>query len=1539
MQGLTPSGSNYDGYRDILNNDFWLVGIFSKNSQFDLDTTLKDLKHDFEIRAEEVKKAAEAKGIKLIAHLQGQPPDSGAWWPNYDNDGKEALNGLTKILDAQLEIAGLLGITSLVLHLNGDKNNEEAMKGYVAFIEKAASMGITINLENEIIYEKNDYNHNTTLGERGFADYRTFIDALEEINKGLSENGRKHMGALIDTGKALQSFTDNSKTDAAGNISDEEFNLQTAKINLEHLKEYYEAVRKAGFNINEIHLAQSSVLPSDVKDEKGKDGKGRKVFYKKTRIEENKNPNLYISDFLTFLNEKTENNETRFKGVVIQETDGFTVPAGKSATQEAPAEQKDKVFEPIKNRFDEAVSVYRKEKTDDNARELIKAAYSYVLASDRNVTQALETQKAVDAALKEFGFKDSSIYERFWPDNKAPKYSLNNEKYRWVDTIIRFVEKPIFASDWDKFYEAKSIKERIERVIKDAGVEFGYERKENGAHFNFYKNSMSIELTGKDFSDFGERQVEILKKIIDNGGYTGVKFVKNDSDARSCTITFELGKVEEVADAEQSLIKLAAAEQNLIKIFDEFKKQSESGNASATAEKVTSAVSTQQPAAKPASSFTARVTAFIALLLFPLSLFVSESLPVSNISGMGHGFIIVGILAVVAAAAILLQVFGIIKPWYASYGALRTEGRIKQTANDFGKEAEIKSEGNIFTRNYTLSAYADDKNADGKNIDMLLKIFQEYPRFAAERIFTGTEIFFSSDYTSIKIKFKARNEKELLKAEQELKEILIKFKEQTGEAQAETPALTRKEVASNKVSIFDEKAINQLIEDVIAVSGAQWSEGSKAIFRETRKAYFAQLRAKAKGEKTSELRIGENFTPLSQMADADRIYVAFEQLKDVLNDPRGAFSEAARNTFVDICFMNGGMGSSLKRDDLLKAVKVYQEAVAAAMQIKDETLRENTLSNLRASLIDGTFLQKDFKGVKIQYGAKSDDLFFVVRDKNGNPELKNITQIKLEKILAEQTNETYKGVSLAMLVSPDSKPLVENLYDGRMNGLEEGETIRTKLNADMEMQDMYPVLKLESDSEGKPSAVSFVTDYEPEVSPENAKPAPGGHGVWLATIVKRILNKKAAGSAISVIGNSDAVASGPIKELVGHMAKDRVGISIISVDRETVDKKGGVFGLAVKEVRDADGKLIKTIKVPTLMERAQAVAVNQKDLFEDLGFKDETQPFNSNTVFINDDVIRRLHDGLIEIFMAGGMSREQAEAKFDALMLPDLIDNTKDGYTKLEGALCSAVLNMNSALEVMRIQNPAVDALLNNILGKDQPLVRLVNANSELRDLVFTPIKFATDFWIQFVNGELVKGDLKSLSPKNHGAVNVECLKDSKDKDYPNYTDVSYFLKNWTRMNIKNLNNLYIDGDKVKMSGLDLRGDVTIRNESSKDFTVSATKLPSTDSLGNKWLFPIVDGKVVLEDMTIIREKTGATRIIVSATQMLRRVEAAFSRQGGKYEIAYRDTNDEIKSTVIANLEQKYGSRITIQENTSKGKAFTITLSEEKAAIALPEST
>jgi hypothetical protein len=706
-------------------------------------------------------------------------------------------------------------------------------------------------------------------------------------------------------------------------------------------------------------------------------------------------------------------------------------------------------------------------------------------------------------------------------------------------------------------------------------------------------------------------------------------------------------------------------------------------------------------------------------------------------------------------------------------------------------------------------------------------------------------------------------------------------------SQAETAATEALNIAPDaKVNVFDTKAVNALIERLIQDFGKDWSDASKSIFRRTRLEYVEQLKAKLNGEKTTQLVIGENFTPLAELSAKDLLTANVRQLADLLAN-KGYLREA-KKVVVDICLMNGGIGSSIKRDNLIAAVQLFNREMAMAQNIADPKERAARIAELQESLEKLTFLDQDLSKETVKYGAKADDLFFVVTDKDGKPQLKSIMNIKLDKILADKASGTYKDVKMVMLVSPESRELVQQLYDNNPQ-------MQKELDATMAQQDMYPVVQYDE----KTGEINFlVSDKSPK--------APGGHGVWLATLMDRIVKKNLGkSSSVSVIGNSDALASGPIAALIGYMSKEKVGMAIVSVDRENIDRKGGVFGLLSVDVKDPSGKVIETIKVPTILELAQAKAAGQAGVFEQLGFRDgdNAQPFNSNTVFVNDVVMQKLYGGLMDIFMGQGMTRDQAQAEFDKLMLPDLITNAKEknglSYIQLEGALGSSVLNMNARLEVLRRQNPDVNKLMNSILGKNKPLVQIVNANTGLRNSVFTPVKFATDFWIQFTNGKIENNTWVSLSPEGNGAVNVVATNREKKTQY---TDVSYFLQHWRNADIRELKNLVVDGDDVKMSDVILKGDVKITNNSNSEVMIS----PAT--VGDR--LDVVGGRVVLENVNITIASDGTMIVEKDGVVILeKKTETKIVEETERIKTEKKVQEDRVRAQTerLKDLQDKYG--------------------------------
>ncbi|MCL2485241.1 MAG: hypothetical protein FWF32_04205, partial [Endomicrobia bacterium] len=339
VQAIRPAGYEDISYLKQYSkgplNAFWLGAIVNKlradgKSEKDIEREILGLvektKIEIEMRKTEIiEKMKNSKVEYMSGHLWTYSPFGNEKWPKVNQEGKlDENDAITKMFLIQLEIAASLGIKRVVSHLNSMD-----VEGYAAFVEHAAGLGITVNFENEILYDaESGYDYNQVLADRGFANHKDFMDSIERIHAKLSDNGKAHFGLLLDMGKALQSFTKSISVDENGEISQEVFEEEAAKLNLDNLKEYYKYVidrgQEIGVKINEIHLSQMSALSEDLRNEQGKLEK-KKVFYKKTKIDQQNNPNLDILKFLEFIQSPGE-AKYKFDGLLIQETDGI-VPA------------------------------------------------------------------------------------------------------------------------------------------------------------------------------------------------------------------------------------------------------------------------------------------------------------------------------------------------------------------------------------------------------------------------------------------------------------------------------------------------------------------------------------------------------------------------------------------------------------------------------------------------------------------------------------------------------------------------------------------------------------------------------------------------------------------------------------------------------------------------------------------------------------------------------------------------------------------------------------------------------------------------------------------------------------------------------------------------------------------------------------------------------------------------------------------------------------------------------------------------------------
>ena len=224
---------------------------------------------------------------------------------------------MKEIFTWQLDIAQAIGVVGIVVHI---ENYD--IEGYADFVKEAARRKITVNFENHLKHSdkkmkgQDSFYYHTLL--QGFIDKEGFVDTMLAVKSRLTEEERQYLGITLDTSKALNSYLRTLPVDA----DEAEIRNELAKITLENLIEYYEAIENAGLTINNMHLAQFSAEVSDVRvrtsEESGEKGL---VIYNKSNVEDLNNPKLDMAKFLSFLKEK------KYKGVLNQETPGLLPPA------------------------------------------------------------------------------------------------------------------------------------------------------------------------------------------------------------------------------------------------------------------------------------------------------------------------------------------------------------------------------------------------------------------------------------------------------------------------------------------------------------------------------------------------------------------------------------------------------------------------------------------------------------------------------------------------------------------------------------------------------------------------------------------------------------------------------------------------------------------------------------------------------------------------------------------------------------------------------------------------------------------------------------------------------------------------------------------------------------------------------------------------------------------------------------------------------------------------------------------------------------
>ncbi|MCL2143919.1 MAG: sugar phosphate isomerase/epimerase [Endomicrobia bacterium] len=239
------------------------------------------------------------------------------------NDREVAINPhpgfnerIREMFDWQLEIAEALGIENITVHIE-----DFDIDGYVEFIKKAAAKKIKVNFENHLLHSDKaaenleEFYVHTLM--RGFMGKEKFIATMLAIKNNLTEEEQKYLGVTFDTSKALNSYLKSLPADADA----EAVKTELAKVNLENLIDYYDAIADAGLTINNILLAQFSGNIADIR-ERGTDETGTvQVIYNKSEVDALNNPNLDMAAFLRHIRERG------YAGALQQETHGIVMPS------------------------------------------------------------------------------------------------------------------------------------------------------------------------------------------------------------------------------------------------------------------------------------------------------------------------------------------------------------------------------------------------------------------------------------------------------------------------------------------------------------------------------------------------------------------------------------------------------------------------------------------------------------------------------------------------------------------------------------------------------------------------------------------------------------------------------------------------------------------------------------------------------------------------------------------------------------------------------------------------------------------------------------------------------------------------------------------------------------------------------------------------------------------------------------------------------------------------------------------------------------
>ncbi len=493
--------------------------------------------------------------------------------------------------------------------------------------------------------------------------------------------------------------------------------------------------------------------------------------------------------------------------------------------------------------------------------------------------------------------------------------------------------------------------------------------------------------------------------------------------------------------------------------------------------------------------------------------------------------------------------------------------------------------------------------------------------------------------------------------------------------------------------------------------------------------------------------------------------------------------------------------SQFRKVDYKQWKKENTSRFAKNVEVTDESMQAGTGSSLTRK----TFMEKVrhllgiAPGAEIVLGAKGTDLLATIPHPL-KPDLKvqvTVVELKLIRAILTAKRGDYANLNIRDIVGPETKNRMSELWNKK-----------SLLNPEMTYAEEFA--KTPGLSRGQLIYQSHVPSLNNgQITTDHISPP--GHGVFAVNAIREVARhdiSKSSQDHVIAISNGEDLNSVVDPVLIGGVVKEGFPISLITTDKVSTDKKGGLMAV-VRDTRTNEAYL-------KVIDTAEAKEAGQLEIFE----KAEGL-ISTNLTLFNVKALKEALKGF-------------TEAELELAIAPDVLRNTKikedskgvkKEFVQLEGTMGTVIMNLDRAYR-------------KKYNGKQ--LVHIINFDSRERTSIFSPIKSAFDYFLQF-NSDRFVFDTKSykLVHQNEELLNHNLLDPKTGHKF--YQDVETVLYHFENTSVRDLKDLQIFG-QVSLRNMILKGRVSITNETNA--------LVDIHALADRFM-KSSDGRVILENVNI----------------------------------------------------------------------------------------